>query len=77
MINKTALKRIFISVFLVAALGCEDDEKKLQEYQQELDSLSNELTEQKEFSDSLNTLLQKGEMASGFTIFYGRSFRYY
>ena len=74
MIYKSLLKITFLSLLLISVSSCNDDEKDLQKFEQELDSLSRELTQQKELSDSLTNLLQNGDIGSEYSVFYGRKF---
>ena len=44
------------------------------ETEMELDSLSRELAEYKKTSDSLQALIEKGDMATDYKIYYGKQF---
>ena len=74
MICKSPLKFAFLSLLFFSTSGCNDDQKKLQDYEEQLDSLSAELSQQKERSDSLTTLLENGDIGSELPVFYGRKF---
>ena len=74
MTYRNPLKIAFFSLLFISLLSCNDDEKELKKFEQELDSLSRELTQQKQLSDSLSNLLQNGDMGSEYSVFYGRKF---
>lgn len=72
---KTPLLKIaFLTLIFAAIIGCKNEDRELETRNAELDSLSNELTEQQELNDSLQYMLEKSELATGFPIYFGREF---
>ncbi len=74
MTNKKYLPKfliLFIAVFLFTS--CNED-RKLDENDARLDSLSQELAKYKKDSDSLIMLLEKSGLATGYPVFYGKKF---
>lgn len=74
MIYKSPFKIAFLTLLLMTVFSCKDDDKDMEKFEQELDSLSQELTQQKEISDSLTRLLENGSMGSESIVFFGRAF---
>lgn len=64
----------FFTLILLAAIGCKNEDREIERRNAELDSLSNELTEQQELNDSLQYMMEKSELATGFPIYFGREF---
>lgn len=68
-------KVAFFALLLFTAIACGDDkEEKLRETERQLDSLSNELTEHRKRSDSLQLLLEKSGLAASYPVVYGKGF---
>lgn len=63
-----------MTLLILGALSCQEDDRQLREMQVKLDSVSDELRHQKELSDSLKNILEKEVEADGFSIFYGKEF---
>ena len=75
MTKKSPLQKILIlSLIFTSFLACQDNEGQMEETELKLDSLSQELTEYKRKSDSLKQLLERGDLATGFPVFYGKEF---
>lgn len=75
MILKSPLQKLlFLSLIFSSLLACQDNDREMEETEIMLDSLSRELTEYKQKSDSLKQLLEKGDLATGFPVYYGRGF---
>lgn len=70
-ISKIALLLILTSLVFSS---CKDNEREMAETERELDSLSRELAEYKKTSDSLQALIEKGDMASDYKVYYGKKF---
>lgn len=78
MMNKpnTPILRFIPLVFicLLMTTGCKDNERDLEDTDMRLDSLSRELALYKHTSDSLQALIEKGDMASDYPIYYKKEF---
>ncbi|MEG9328801.1 hypothetical protein V6B16_12720 [Salinimicrobium catena] len=68
---KTAFALTF---FLALFTGCQDNERELQNTEQQLDSLSQELSRYKKTADSLKALIEKGDIAANYPIYFGKEF---
>lgn len=62
---------IFLGIF---TLSCNNNERDLKKDELELDSLSQELAKYKRSSDSLKSLIQKGDLAAKYPILFGKKF---
>ncbi|GAB2772461.1 hypothetical protein [Salinimicrobium soli] len=58
----------------MTSVSCNDNERELEESKMQLDSLTRELANYKKRSDSLNLLLQKGELAKGYPVYFNSGF---
>jgi hypothetical protein len=75
MIKKSPLLKIFVlSIIFSSLLGCQDNDREMEETEVMLDSLSRELSEYKQKSDSLKGLLERGDLATGYPVYYGKAF---
>lgn len=74
MTYKSSFKFSFLSLLIFLGASCNDNEKRYREYEQELDSLATELSEQKALSDSVTDLLENNHRGSDLSVFYGRNF---
>ena len=73
--KKSPLLKIFVlSISFSSLLACQDNEREMEETEIMLDSLSRELTEYKQKSDSLKGLLERGVLATGYPVYYGKGF---
>lgn len=64
----------FFTLIFLAVIGCKNEDREIENRNAELDSLSNELTQQQELNDSLQYMMEKSELATGFPIYFGREF---
>ena len=79
MMNKPHISKFFniISAPLLLLLfftGCHDKEREMEDTEMRLDSLSRELEEYKHTADSLNALIEKGDIAAEYPIYFGKEF---
>lgn len=75
MMNRPILKIALLLVITVLVFSsCKDNEKDMAKTEMELDSLSRELALYKKTSDSLQALIEKGDMASDYKVYYGKKF---
>lgn len=76
MMNRQAVFKIVPLLFLIfiSLLSCNDKERDLEENDMRLDSLSTELAKYKRTSDSLQALLEKGDLAADYKVYYGKQF---
>lgn len=76
MMNKTSsfLKLIIFIFFSFMLFSCDDEQRDLEKKDLQLDSLSRELTKYKRTSDSLRALIEKGDIAAQYPIYYGEEF---
>ena len=74
MTYKNHLPKIIISFIAVLLFSSCNEDRKLDENDDRLDSLSRELAEYKKNSDSLKMLLEKSDLATGYPVFYGKKF---
>ncbi len=73
--TKDEILKTLILLFLGAVLlGCNDRERDLEEKELQLDSLSRELAKYKRTSDSLKALIEKGDIAAEYPIYFGGKF---
>lgn len=63
---------LFFSLLLI--VGCKDNERDMEDENLRLDSLSRELAMYKHISDSLEALIEKGDMASDYPIYFKKEF---
>lgn len=75
MMNRPVLKIVpLLFLTFLALASCKDNERDMAEAEMELDSLSRELAEYKKTSDSLQALIEKGDLAKDYKIYYGKEF---
>lgn len=78
MMNNLSTKvilRTFTLLFLGSViLGCNDRDRDLEDKELQLDSLSRELSKYKRTADSLKALIEKGDIAAEYPIFFGKKF---
>lgn len=79
MMNKPALSKyakatliIIFALFFVTS--CQDREREMDDTQMQLDSLARELAQYKHTADSLKALIEKGDIAATYTIYFGKEF---
>lgn len=54
--------------------SCQDNDRQMEDTEMRLDSLSRELSQYKRSSDSLKALLDRGDLATAYPVYYGRGF---
>lgn len=76
MMNKINPLIKIISIFLLPfiLLSCNDNDRDMETKDMQLDSLSRELAKYKRTSDSLKALIEKGDIAAKYPIYYGKEF---
>lgn len=76
MMNKYKVLRKLFPFFILSILliACNDEKRQLDDKDLQLDSLSRELAKYKRTSDSLKALIEKGNIAAQYPIFYGKKF---
>ncbi len=72
--KKTFLKTLPLLFLGSIILGCNDRDRDLEDKELQLDSLSRELARYKRTSDSLKALIEKGDLAAEYPIFFGKRF---
>lgn len=74
--NFMALLKLPLSLILLLLLftGCQDKEREMEDTEMRLDSLSQELAKYKKTSDSLKALIEKGDIAANYPIYFGKEF---
>lgn len=73
--NKTSLlKLVSFLVLSILLFSCDDKQRDLEKKDLQLDSLSRELARYKRTSDSLKALIEKGDIAAQYPIYYGKEF---
>lgn len=72
--KKTILKTFTLLFFGSVILGCNDRDRDLEDKDLQLDSLSRELAKYKRTADSLKALIEKGDIAAEYPIFFGKKF---
>lgn len=72
---KNAFLKTLTFLFLgVIIFSCNDGERDLQDREMQLDSLSRELARYKHTSDSLKALIEKGDIAAEYPLYFGNKF---
>lgn len=75
MMNKSISKIAPLLFLAFLAMGsCKNNDNELADNSKELDSLSRELEEYKRTSDSLQALIEKGDLASNYKVYYGNEY---
>ena len=77
LMNKPFISKIAPILFLpllTITLSCKDNERDKADNEMELDSLSRELTQYKRTADSLKALIEKGDIAADYQVYYGKRF---
>ena len=72
--NSPLKKILTLSLAFSSFFACQDNDRQMEDTELMLDSLSRELSEYKKTSDSLEALLERGVLATGFPVFYGPGF---
>lgn len=63
-----------VALLLISATGCQDKEREMDDTQMQLDSLARELEQYKHTADSLKALIEKGDIAANYPIYFGKEF---
>ncbi|WP_380754319.1 hypothetical protein [Salinimicrobium flavum] len=78
MMNKSlqpTFKLLLLSLFtLLIVSSCKDEERELENSDASLDSLSQELERYKHQADSLQLLIENGDEAAEYPVYFGRAF---
>lgn len=73
--NKKIILKTFTLLFLGSVLfSCNDRDRDLEDKELQLDSLYQELAKYKRTSDSLKALIEKGDIAAEYPIYFGKEF---
>jgi hypothetical protein len=74
--NLTAFLKLPLTLTLLVLLftACQDKERELNDTQMQLDSLSRELAKYRKTADSLKSLIEKGDIAANYPIYFGKEF---
>jgi hypothetical protein len=71
---KLVTKTLLFGFTLSALMSCQDGDRDMEDRDMELDSLSRELSRYKRSSDSLQALLERGDLATAYPVYYGKAF---
>lgn len=72
--KKTFLRTLTLLFLSLTILSCNDRERDMEDRELQLDSLSRELAKYKRTSDSLKALIEKGDIAADYPLFFGKKF---
>ena len=63
-----------MALLILLGTACQDKEREMDDTELRLDSLSRELEEYKHTADSLKALIEKGDIASNYPIYFGKEY---